>query len=332
MGSICCHKNNSTIDVEIHSCQQTCLSSVHNQDLTVEEAVVVSEWHQIEQTLFQIMVHDYQIPRCLFQLFLTFIDQNALIRPANLKFKMLTIKNLLSIPICSQWYDENIKLQNKNSLLDCTIATTKARAQTDHDKVSIGHGMDSDNGSLNCTIILLGWHGVGKNCIAKRFVTNEFDSDTFHLCDECHTYKKSDYKLDDLNFNINIIVPQHDHDIGFGYDFDSILTMNPNVICCVCNLCSHCTLVDIVINYEQLQEKMKIKEERESKFNYVIVGTSCDDISSGNRQISCDELIQEGKEIGSPVIFTSAQTGDNIDILFEFCVKYWWFNSQCHHM
>lgn len=88
-------------------------------------------------------------------------------------------------------------------------------------------------------------------------------------------------------------------------------------------------VVDIVINKDMLEEKLREREfgsekkGKSGKFNYVIVGNNHDDISSCNKQTTCDLLIQEGKALKSPVIFTSAKTGDNIDILFEFCLKYW---------
>ena len=172
-----------------------------------------------------------------------------------------------------------------------------------------------DSNSLKTTLI--GDSGVGKTCIIRRFVSNEFSDET--LSTDGVNYSKKEISFEDKTVQLDLwdtAGQEQYRSLGKHFYKDSF------IVILVYNITSKETFenlkniwLDDVINFG---EEYKV---------LAVVGNKCDLYEQ--EAVPEEEARKFAEENNAIFMNVSAKNGDNIDLLFETCVKKF-FDPELH--
>ena len=168
---------------------------------------------------------------------------------------------------------------------------------------------DSKKNSLSIKTTLIGDSGVGKTCIIQRYMNNEF-SDNIPSTNGVG-YSKKDILIDDKKIQLDIwdTAGQEEYrSLGKHFYKDSYIVL----------LVYNITNKESFDNLKNIWYEDLIKYGEEYKV-LAVVANKCDLYEQ--EAISEKEARQFANEIKAIFMNVSAKNGNNIDLLFESCVK-----------
>jgi Ras-related protein Rab-7A len=160
--------------------------------------------------------------------------------------------------------------------------------------------------------VLLGDSGVGKTCIVRRYVENDFTSEFKSTIGADFSGKT--IRIDGIDVNIQIwdtAGQERFHAIGTAFYRGTG----------ACILVFDLTSMDSFKNINRWRESLveSAQGTRPDKFPFVAFANKVD--MTDERQVTVEEVGSYKAESGIPVFEVSAKTGDNVDEGFEAVVR-----------
>ena len=181
--------------------------------------------------------------------------------------------------------------------------------------------MDGDNDdkkdSNSLKITLIGDSGVGKTCIIRRFVSNEFSDET--LSTDGVNYSKKEISFEDKTVQLDLwdtAGQEQYRSLGKHFYKDSFIVI----------LVYNITLKETFENLKNIWLDDVINFGEEYKV-LAVVGNKCDLYEQ--EAVPEEEARKFAEENNAIFMNVSAKKGDNIDLLFETCVKKF-FDPELH--
>ncbi len=168
---------------------------------------------------------------------------------------------------------------------------------------------DKDN--ISCKVVLVGDPGVGKTSIIERYINNNYDENQRSTVVSTYTFKKVDIKKYNKSVSLDIwdTAGQEEYrSLGKHFYKDSYIVL------LIYNIAKRESFDNLKnIWYEDL---LKYGEEYKV---LAVVGNKCDLYEQ--EAVPEEEARQFADEKNALFMNVSAKNGDNIDLLFESCLK-----------
>lgn len=164
--------------------------------------------------------------------------------------------------------------------------------------------------------MLLGTSGIGKSCLVKRFIDNQFVAEQHHstkrnLYERTYCYDgQSKKKSQTIKLNILDVDGQRDH-------LDQMVKhLKPNAGFILLFDINNSHSLSYVTHYRELIMNLCPKKKLEN-ISLILVGTKCD-LPNNVSEHNPTEMASNWRV---PYVETSAKNGQNVELCFETIVK-----------